>query len=283
MSDNKTRVGIVGYGLLGQFLVDKILNDERASKKFEIAFVWNRTFDKVLEDKQLKSEWHLDNLDNFKEKNPNIIVEVAHPNIIVEYGSKFLSCCDLFVGSPTAFADINVEEEIRSIAKTSTNGCYIASGALWGSLDIQKMGMLGSLKGLTVTMKKHPASMKLTTSEMQEKLQISLNDPTKEYVIYEGPVRPLCPIAPNNVNTMAVASLAAENLGFDLVKARLVADSRLESHIIDIEVEGPNGFSVMTSRINPAKVGAVTGQATYNSFLSSLLTAGGRGNGFHFC
>lgn len=81
------------------------------------------------------------------------------------------------------------------------------SGALWGSLDIQKMGMLGSLKGLTVTMKKHPASMKLTTSEMQEKLQISLNDPTKEYVIYEGPVRPLCPIAPNNVNTMAVASL----------------------------------------------------------------------------
>ena len=126
MSDNKTRVGIVGYGLLGQFLVDKILNDERASKKFEIAFVWNRTFDKVLEDKQLKSEWHLDNLDNFKEKNPNIIVEVAHPNIIVEYGSKFLSCCDLFVGSPTAFADINVEEEIRSIAKTSTNGCYIA-------------------------------------------------------------------------------------------------------------------------------------------------------------
>lgn len=157
------------------------------------------------------------------------------------------------------------------------------SGALWGSLDIQKMGMLGSLKGLTITMKKHPASMKLTTQEMQDKLYTSLNDPTKEYIVYEGPVRSLCPIAPNNVNTMAVASLAAENLGFDLVKARLVADARLDSHIIDIEVEGPNGFSVITSRINPAKVGAVTGQATYNSFLGSLLTAGGRGNGFHFC
>lgn len=126
MSESKIRVGIVGYGLLGQFLVDKILNDEKTSQKFEIAFVWNRTFDKVLEDKQLKSEWYLENLDNFKEKNPNIIVEVAHPNIISEYGYKFLSYCDLFVGSPTAFADTKVEEEIRLISKTSTNGCYIA-------------------------------------------------------------------------------------------------------------------------------------------------------------
>ncbi|KAF0977265.1 hypothetical protein FDP41_003918 [Naegleria fowleri] len=285
MSQNsKTRVGIVGFGELGKFLADKILHDEKASQKFEIVFVWNRTFDKIENDKSIKPEWYLKDLNDFASKKPNIIVEVAHPDIIVEYGKKFLSYCDLFVGSPTAFADEKCESEIRQVlSSNTTNGCYVASGALWGAFDIQKMALIGALKGLSVTMKKHPSSMKLTTKEMQDKLQQALNDPTKEHIVYEGPVRPLCPIAPNNVNTMAVASLAAENLGFDGVKARLVADARLDAHVIDIEVVGPNGFSVVTNRYNPAKVGAVTGQATYFSFLSSLLLSGGRGGGMHFC
>lgn len=34
---------------------------------------------------------------------------------------------------------------------------------------------------------------------------------------------------------------------------------------------GPDGFSVHTVRRNPARLGAVTGSATYNSFWNSLL------------
>lgn len=47
-----------------------------------------------------------------------------------------------------------------------------------------------------------------------------------------GSVRELCPLAPNNVNTMAAAALAAHTLGFDGVRARLVADSRLMTHVV---------------------------------------------------
>jgi aspartate dehydrogenase len=43
---------------------------------------------------------------------------------------------------------------------------------------------------------------------------------TGEFVLFEGSVRDLCPLAPNNVNTMASAALAGFNLGFDKVKAR---------------------------------------------------------------
>lgn len=42
-------------------------------------------------------------------------------------------------------------------------------------------------------------------------------------------------------------------------------------HIVEVEVWGPNGFNVKTTRNNPAAVGAVTGTATYASFLSSML------------
>lgn len=47
--------------------------------------------------------------------------------------------------------------------------------------------------------------------------------------------------------------------------------SLADYHLVEVEVTGPDGFSVTTVRRNPAKIGAVTGSATYNSFWSSLL------------
>lgn len=41
-----------------------------------------------------------------------------------------------------------------------------------------------------------------------------------------GPVRNLCELAPNNVNTMAIACLAAPSLGFDNVIGKLVSDKK---------------------------------------------------------
>ena len=41
-------------------------------------------------------------------------------------------------------------------------------------------------------------------------------------------MRDLCPLAPNNVNTMAVAAIAGHNLGFGGVKGCLVADPRCD-------------------------------------------------------
>ena len=86
------------------------------------------------------------------------------------------------------------------------------------------MADAGSLKGLRVTMRKHPDSLKLE-NELKEKLEKSLplND---ELVVYEGAVKDLCRLAPNNVNTMAVGAICAHNLGFDKVQACLVADPK---------------------------------------------------------
>ncbi len=97
-------------------------------------------------------------------------------------------------------------------------------------------------------------------------------------VLWKGPVRELCPLAPNNVNTMACAALAAHNLGFDKTVGCLVADKSLQAHVITIEAFGPvaadgDRFHVSTRRYNPAKAGSVTGSATFASLWSSLLVA----------
>eukprot|EP00003_Mantamonas_plastica_P011467 TRINITY_DN2118_c3_g1_i1.p1 TRINITY_DN2118_c3_g1~~TRINITY_DN2118_c3_g1_i1.p1 ORF type:complete len:147 (+),score=24.98 TRINITY_DN2118_c3_g1_i1:469-909(+) len=146
------------------------------------------------------------------------------------------------------------------------------------------MATRNTLEGLQVIMKKHPGSIKVVGEEYQQLVDDTINkDSAEEVVIFQGSVRDICPIAPNNVNTMACAAIAAHNLGFDNVQALLIADTSLTSHEIEINVDGPNGFSVKTQRHNPAKKGAVTGNATYASFLSSLMLAQSMGSGVHLC
>ena len=69
------RVGVVGYGNLGQYLVENI---ERLPG-LELAWVWNRNKSslrgRVAEDLILSS------LSDCGEKSPDVIVEVAHPDV----------------------------------------------------------------------------------------------------------------------------------------------------------------------------------------------------------
>ena len=250
------RVGVVGYGNLGQYLVENI---ERLPG-LELAWVWNRNKSslrgRVAEDLILSS------LSDCGEKSPDVIVEVAHPDItrsqldishltrpqcwyFREFGAKFLSVADFMMGSPTALADPEVETMLKVAAVS--HGVYIPSGALWGGEDIRKMAERGTLTGLTVTMRKHPASFKLE-GELRQRNDAVLSSAE---VLYHGPVRQLCPLAPNNVNTvsptvtscsrswtfiqMAAAAVAATNLGFDKTVGRLVSDPSIPNwHVVEV-------------------------------------------------
>ena len=80
----KLRIGIVGYGHLGQFLTKTILNHSQ----MEIAFVWNRT-KSVFENSGLPTNLILENLENCAKTKPDLIVEVAHPAIVKEVKQEF--------------------------------------------------------------------------------------------------------------------------------------------------------------------------------------------------
>lgn len=265
------RVGIVGYGHLGKYLVEKI----QENPDLDLAFVWNRS-PAALEGFQ--QDLILQDLKDFSKRNADLIVEVAHPDITKEWGPRFLEEADFMIGSPTALSSQELETSLRGAA--IKHGLYVPSGAFWGAEDIRKMADRGTLQHLKVTMTKHPSSFKLGGDLKVRNEQVK----DTKAVLYDGPVRELCPLAPNNVNTMAAAAIAAHNLGFDKVTGSIVSDPQLTDwHIVEVEVWGPNGFNVKTVRSNPAAVGAVTGTATYASFLSSMLGAKGKGPGVHLC
>ena len=133
------RIGVVGYGHLGQYLVENIAKHP----DLELAWVWNRSDLKG----KVEQKFILKNLADCASGNPDVIVEVAHPDITKQFGAKFLATADFMIGSPTALGDVDLETSLATAA--STHGLYIPSGALWGGEDIRKMSERGTLKGLT--------------------------------------------------------------------------------------------------------------------------------------
>jgi len=267
----KRRIGIVGYGKLGQYLSDSLLNDPGVKEEHDLAFVWNRTYSNI--GKEIPTEKKLRSLDDFAERNADLIVEVAHPDISHNYAVSFLEHADYLVGSPTAFADTDFEINIIKLAYSeSGNGVYIPRGAMPGLDDILRKKYQWS-EG-NIVMKKHPNSINY-------KGDVDLDKIKEETTLYDGHLRPLCLLAPNNVNTMAVFALAS-GLGFDNVQAKLVADPALEHHIIEVTVVDEGGCELKYTRKNPAAPGARTGTATFKSFLDSMVNSFGVGNGIHY-
>ncbi|XP_029913341.1 aspartate dehydrogenase domain-containing protein [Myripristis murdjan] len=270
------RIGIVGYGHLGQYLVERILK-EGAGSGLTLAFVWNRNTDKLKG--SVPDELVLGDLSAFADRQCDVIVEVCHPQIVKDFGLRFLSRSHFMVGSPSALSDPDLNQALCQAAKQHGRTLYVPSGALWGGHDIQRLNDSGALKALFIRMSKHPSCFRLTGDTLSD-----WTEGEGRRVLFSGSVAELCPLAPNNVNTMAAAAVAAGTLGFSGVRGEIVSDTALSDyHVVEVEVTGANGFSVHTVRRNPAKLGAVTGSATYNSFWHSLLVCKGHGGRVYLC
>ncbi|WP_372368834.1 aspartate dehydrogenase domain-containing protein [Candidatus Uabimicrobium sp. HlEnr_7] len=273
MENSPRKVGVVGFGSLGKYLVENI------DESVELAFVYNRNPEKIIgvaENKILKD------LDDFASYDVDLIVEVAHPEISKKYATRFLQHADYMPGSPTAFADKDLENSVRSfVDNENSHAMYVPRGAMWYLDCILQLVENKKLHRMNIAMKKHPMSI-----HYYGPLETPLAEINEETTIYSGSVRKVCTYAPNNVNTMAVAALAS-GLNMDDVTAQLIVNPALESHIIEIELygvgEGQQCYVEKAQRFNPAKKGAVTGSATYLSFLNSMKRAYGHKNGMHFC
>ncbi|XP_061242140.1 aspartate dehydrogenase domain-containing protein isoform X3 [Bos javanicus] len=212
------KVGIVGYGRLGQSLVSHLLT-QGPELGLELVFVWNRDPGRMAG--SIPPSLQLQNLAALRERHPDLVVEVAHPKIIQESGAEILRYANLLVGSPSALADQATERQLLEASHRWGHTVFVARGALWGAEDITRLDEAGGLQSLRVTMATHPDGFRL------EGPLATMRSTGPRAVLYEGPVRGLCPHAPRNSNTMAAAALAAPSLGFDRVIGVLVADFRL--------------------------------------------------------
>lgn len=164
----------------------------------------------------------LQKIENFRNHQPDLVIEVAHPDVTKQFGADILSHCDYFIGSPSVLADRQLEANLTDAIGKSHKRLFVPNGALWGTQDIRRMSNAGKLTALEIEMRFHPHSLKLSGNLAAVNGQVDATAVT----LFEGPIRELCPLAPNNTNTMACAAIAGYCLGFDKVIGRLVSDPR---------------------------------------------------------
>ncbi|KAM6996708.1 aspartate dehydrogenase domain-containing protein isoform 1-T1 [Passerculus sandwichensis] len=136
------RVGILGYGQLGQFLVSQLLS-RGPSVGLSLAFVWARRWEAL---EALPPALRLRELSDLPGTGVDLVVEVAHPCVTQEHGEDILGHADLMLGSPTVLADAVTEGRLRAAAARGGHTLYVPRGALWGCEDIARMDSAGTLQ-----------------------------------------------------------------------------------------------------------------------------------------
>ena len=266
MSQKKARIGIIGYGYIGSYVCEQI--QTRPKLGLDVAFVYNRTREKLAD---LSPDLVLENLADFEPREADLIVELAHPAITREYGTAFLEQTDYMPLSLTAFADAQVEQDLREQAEKNNPCLYIPHGAIVGLEALEEGREVWD--EVTMVMKKNPGNLDFSEHPSLEADQIQ-----DETVLYDGPARGICPLFPRNVNSHA--ALALGSIGFDRTRSVLVAVPGLEVSILEIEARG-QGVEVKIQRSNPMK--GVSGVFTLVAALASICRAKAPEAGLQIC
>jgi aspartate dehydrogenase len=254
------RVGLAGLGFIGAGLYRAIRVGDY--KGLEVAFVWNRTRDKLTD---IPKDLVLDDLADFAAREPDLIVEASHPDITRDQGEAFLAHVDYMPLSVTALADDALRERLLVAAGRSGRHLILPQGALVGTDAL--LAWRHMWRDVTITFRKHPNNIDLAAVKRRAE------DITTETVIFDGPVREIAPLFPRNVNTMVTCALAT--VGIDRCRGRMIADPSLDHAVAEVEAWGTDGSYLTTIKRQPM-VG-VSGTEMFQSTLRSVLKATGTG------
>lgn len=167
----------------------------------------------------------LQDLSKFDERSADLIIEVSHPLVSLEYGEQFLKVADYLIGSPSVLANKSFEQKLLNCSNAHGHKIFVPLGALWGGHDIRRMSNTGNLTALKITMTFNPTSLK-GLEEPLRTINYMAKAGSEARVLFEGSARELCPLAPNNTNTVSTAAIAGQLLGFDGTMATLISDPK---------------------------------------------------------
>ena len=226
------RIGLIGFGFIGAELYRRIAADGGPG---EIVFVHGRSRERLA---GLPRELILDDLSKAAGSAPDLIVEMAGPEISHRHGEIFLGFAHYMPLSLTALADDGLRERLTAAAAGSGRSLLVAHGALVGLDSLVEWRAMWD--EVAISFRKPPASLGLTGSPT-----------THESLLFDGNVRGIAARYPHNVNAMVACALAT--VGLDRCRARLIADPAIDHLELAVEARGRDGSSLSICRRQPAR------------------------------
>ena len=262
----RARIGLVGLGYIGRYVYEQI--SSRPELGLEVAFVHDLAAERLA---GLPAGIALADITAFVSRQPDLVVEMAHPGVTQHFGEMFLRQTDYMPLSMTAFADEALQQRLLATARSSNTCLFIPHGAVVGLENIFEGRDLW--EEVAMVMKKNPRNLDFSAAP-----QFNPAQTTKPTVLYDGPARGICPMFPRNVNSHATVALAG--IGFDRTRSVLIADPSLDVSVIELTARG-KGVEMKIERSNPLK--GVSGVFTLNSTLAAIARAKGSGSAMRIC
>lgn len=210
----RKKVGLVGFGTIGQYLFKKLSEDG-----VEFAFVYDKITN---ENSGISLIRTLEEIESACLDGVDLVIEAAIPQVVIETAPIILKYTDLVAFSTSAFSDQSVTAEIEKRCEAYNHHIYVPHGAI--------LGLDGIHDGREIL-----ESVLVTTTKRPENL--GRNDLEKT-ILYEGPTRDACKLYPRNVNVHA--GIAIAGLGFDRTQSKIISDPDVlgNTHEISIKSRG---------------------------------------------
>jgi aspartate dehydrogenase len=263
MTQKKTRIGFIGYGQIGK-AVHKMI-DENPAAGLEVVFVHDQVPGAL---DSAPPSLVLRDLADFESRKPDLVVEMAHPDVTRKWAVPILQKTNYMLVSVTALADPGMEEKLLEVTRRCGTRAFIPHG---GAVGLSAMRENRDVwQEVCVTMKKSPKNVDCRGAGV---------DPDKivvETVLYDGPARGVCPKFPRNTNT--IAALAYAGIGFERTRAVLIVNPAWTTAIVSLSAKGP-GVDLRIER--EESISGVTGASTPASIFNSMRNIGSTDPGIH--
>jgi len=240
-------LGIIGCGNIGRTIIMAI-DEGKIDCKVIGVFDVNKYGYNILPDKIKKHVKFFDDFEEFINTDSNLILEAASQQAVKAYAVSVLKRNkNLMLMSVGALVDKNLFEEITQIARAKNLKIYIPSGAVVG-IDGVKAAMLGGIENVTLTTRKNPKGLGITTDE--------------EKILFDGNASEAVGKFPKNINVAATLSLAG--IGFEKTNVKIIADPNVRENIHEIRIKGKFGEILTVAKNLPSPDNPKT------SYLASL-------------
>lgn len=225
MESKLLRVGLIGYGAIGQEIARLISKHFSKDILLVAALVRQTTVDRFPGPVLVTTRSAL------LAEHPQVVVEVAGHAGLREHGADILRAgIDLLLISTGALADPAVMNELLEAAQVGGSQARIVSGAI-GALDmLAALSLRGEINRVQHILRKPPEAL----LPSQEAAQLTV---TRE--IFYGSARQAVVQFPEFLNVAAAVALASK--GFDQTEVRVIADPTVEQSVHEVLAEGPFG------------------------------------------
>ena len=263
MATETTRIGLVGYGQIGAAVHGMI--DANADNGMEVVFIHDQDADRLSD---LSGDLALEDLSGFAERQADLVVEMAHPDVTRQWAETILAKTNYMLISVTALADEGMEENLKRVTKANGTRAFIPHGgvvvmdALLENRDVWE--------SVDVIMKKPPHNVDCGNAG------IDPDSITEETCLYDGPTRGICPLFPRNVNTHA--AIAYAGIGFDRTHSIMLVSPEWTTATVAIQARGP-ALELNVERVE--SISGVTGASTPASIYNTVQMIGSTGPGIH--